>query len=223
MNKEGLNQEKFEDSKVSESVLLEKVSELEKQINEWKEKYLKLENEYSKLERDLIHDHLTGLKTRRYFEERVEEIISSLKSSEHEERKEGFYNLGVLFCDIDNFKKINDTHGHKEGDRVLKNVSEIITNNVRASDIVSRWGGEEIVVGLFGSDEIEVAKKAEEIRNDIEQQMKERNVTLSIGIAFYEEGSSMDLIIKQGDEAMYFAKKSGKNNIKTYKDIPKDK
>ncbi|MBM2818207.1 MAG: ggdef domain protein [Parcubacteria group bacterium] len=237
MSNEGLKPESFEDKKITESLLLEEIknlkdkndalkeknSKLEKQNNEWEEKFLKLEKGYKKLERDLIHDHLTGLKTRKYFEERVEEIIPSLKSSEHEERKEGFHNLGVLFCDIDNFKKINDTLGHKGGDMVLKRVSEIITSSVRTSDVVSRWGGEEIVVGLFGADEEETVEKAEGIRIAIEEGMKDMNATISIGVAFYKEGLDMDSIIKQGDEAMYFAKSSGKNNVKTYIDIPKNK
>lgn len=223
MSAEGINQEGFEDKKITESFLLEKIGRLEEQNMELEKMVAKLAEKNKRLERDLIHDHLTGLKTRKYFEERVEEIISSLKDSEGENRKEGFHNLGVLFCDIDNFKKINDTLGHKGGDTVLKRVSEIIASSVRASDVVSRWGGEEIVVGLFGADENDVIEKAEGIRIAIEKGMKDMNVTVSMGVAFYKEGLDMDSIIKQGDEAMYFAKKSGKNNVKTYDDIAKDK
>lgn len=216
MNNEGLKQENFEEKKLTESLLLEKIGRLEKQNKE-------LEEKNKRLERDLIHDHLTGLKTRKYFEERVEEIISSLKNPDSEKRKEGFHNLSILFFDVDNFKKINDTFGHKGGDTVLKRVSEIIAGNVRTSDVVSRWGGEEIVAGLFGADEDEAVEKAEEIRIAIEERMKDMNVTVSIGVAFYKEGLDMDSIIRQGDEAMYFAKGSGKNNVKTYADITKDK
>lgn len=178
---------------------------------------LKVENK--KLKHDLIHDHLTGLKTRKYFEERVEETISSLKNPENEKRKEGFSSFSVLFCDIDNFKKINDALGHKEGDNVLKKVSEIINSKVRAVDIVCRWGGEEIMVGLLGADENEAAEKAEEIRIAVEREIKNIGVTISIGVASYEKGLNMKLIVERGDKAMYLAKEEGKNKVKKYSDV----
>ena len=235
MSNESVKLENFEDKKKNpESLLLERIKELEENISkltkekeklkhDLEEKISKLTEKNEKLKYDLIYDYLTGLNTRKYFEERAEEIINSLKNPEQEKRKEGFHNFSVLFCDLDNFKKINDNFGHKGGDTVLKRVSEIIAGNVRTSDIVSRWGGEEIAVGLFGADEDEAIEKAEEIRTAIEEGMKDVNVTLSIGVSFYKEGLDMDSIISQGDEAMYFAKSSGKNNVKTYDDIFKDK
>ena len=120
--------------------------ELEKNI-------ARLEAEIEKLKHDLIHDALTGLKTRNFFKERAVEIISSIENLKQEKRKEGFHNFSVLFCDIDNFKEVNDKFGHEGGDDVLKKVSKIIKDEVRAADIVCRWGGEEIVVALLGADE----------------------------------------------------------------------
>ncbi len=227
MSNEGLKLETFEDKMIKEDnqeyLLLEEIRKLEEQKRKLEENIAELNVENEKLRNDLIHDSLTGLNTRKYLEERVEEIISSFKNPEREKRKEGFRNFSILFCDIDNFKKINDTLGHKGGDAVLKRVSEIITQSVRNSDMVSRWGGEEIAVGLFGTDEGEAVEKAEGIRTAIEKGMKDMNVTISIGVAFCKEDPDTDSIIRQADEAMYFAKNNGKNNVKTYDDIFKDK
>ena len=186
--------------------------ELEKNI-------ARLEAEIEKLKHDLIHDALTGLKTRNFFKERAVEIISSIENLKQEKRKEGFHNFSVLFCDIDNFKEVNDKFGHEGGDDVLKKVSKIIKDEVRAADIVCRWGGEEIVVAVLGADENEAAKKAEEIRVAVEEGIRDIGVTVSIGVACYKRGLNKDSIIKFADQAMYLAKKEWKNKIKTYSDV----
>lgn len=205
MNNEGLKPENTEDNK--ESLLLGKIRGLEENIAE-----LNVENE--KLKKDLIHDSLTGLKARRYLEERLEETISSLKNPENEKRKDGFKNFSVIFCDIDNFKNINDTLGHKDGDEVLKKVSEIINRNVRVSDVICRWGGDEIAIGLFEVDEEEAVKIAEKIRLAVEVETKDTGVTLSMGIVPYEEGLDMESITDRADKAMYLAKKAGEITLK---------
>lgn len=208
MNNEGLKQSgNFEkDTENSrESLLLKKIRGLEENIAE--------------LNVDLMHDSRTGLKSRPYLEERLEDIISSFKNPENKERKEGFKNLSLLFCDIDNFKKINDTLGHLIGDEVLKKVSEIINENVRAVDIVCRWGGDEIVVALLGANEEEAATIAEKIRLAVEKESKDTGVTMSIGAVSYEEGLNMESLAERADKAMYWAKKEGKNKVITYSDF----
>lgn len=210
MNNEGLKQSgNFEKDteKSQESLLLKKIRKLEENIAE--------------LNVDLMHDSRTGLKSKSYLEERLEDIISSFKNPENKERKEGFKNLSLLFCDIDNFKKINDTLGHRVGDEVLKKVSEIINENIRAADIVCRWGGDEIVVALLGANEEEAAIIAEKIRLAVEKESKDTGVTMSIGAVFYEEGLDMKSLAERADKAMYLAKENGKNNVKTYSDFLK--
>src|SRR3989344_2856990 len=105
-----------------------------------------LETQVRELERDLIHDKLTGLKTRAFFEEELGVYIEALRNNGGK-RKEwfGFKNIGIVFFDIDHFKKVNDTHGHDIGDEVLKVVAHAIQSSVRTGDTVARWGGEEIV------------------------------------------------------------------------------
>ena len=217
MNNENLKPGDVENNQ--ELLLLKRINSLEEQKRklEWNIAELNVENE--KLKHDLIHDSLTGLNTRKYLEERAEKTISSFKNTESNERKEGFKNLSLLFCDIDNFKKINDTFGHHGGDEVLKKISEIINNKVRTVDIVCRWGGDEIVVGLFGADEEEAAKIGEDIRVAVEKELKDKGVTMSVGAISYEKGLDIKSITDRGDKAMYWAKEKGRNNVVKYSDF----
>lgn len=231
MNNEGLKPESFEEKNIEnnqESLLLERISRLEEEKRKLEEQNRKLQENVAELNVDLMHDSRTGLKAKSYLEERLEDIISSFKNPENKERKEGFKNLSLLFCDIDNFKKINDTLGHLVGDEVLKKVSEIINENIRVVDIVCRWGGDEIVVALLGANEEEAIKIAEKIRLAVEDGTKDKEtkdigVTMSIGVISYEEGLNMELITDRADRAMYWAKKEGRNKVIKYSDIPKDK
>jgi len=210
VNNEKLDSGSFEDNQ--ESLLLERIRKLE-------EKNSELLKENKKLEHDLMHDPLTGLNTRRYLAEIIEETISSLESSREERRAEGYSVFSLLFCDIDNFKKINDTYGHGGGDDTLKKVSEIINDSVRMTDIVCRWSGDEIVIGLMGADEEEAAKIAEKIRVAVEEEVKDTGVTMSIGAVSYEKGLNIKSITDRADKAMYWAKEKGKNKVVKYSDF----
>lgn len=178
---------------------------------------LKIEN--AKLKEDLIHDSLTGLKTRKYFIEEAEDNLSAITNPAAEKREEGFSNVSYLFCDIDYFKKVNDELGHDAGDEVLKKVAKILEENVRESDTVCRWGGEEMIVSLLGADEKEAAEKAEELRKKIKEGT---NVSLSIGVSASEGEVGFDELIKRADKAMYAAKhgeNGGRNQVKTYSEV----
>ena len=179
MNNENLKPVNVENNQ--ESLLLEKIRELEEENEELKRKNRKLEENVAELNVDLMHDPLTGLKTRRYLAEMIEETISSLESPERERRAEGYSTFSLLFCDLDKFKEVNDIHGHNGGDDVLKKVSEIINDSVRTTDIVCRWSGDEIVIGLMGADKEEAAKIGEKIRSTVEEKMKDTGVTVSVG------------------------------------------
>ena len=177
------------------SIFLERIKKLEEKCEQ-----LTAENHALKeiIEKDLIHDHLTGVKNRKYFEERAEEIISSVKKKEESEesRKEGYEHFSVLFIDIDHFKEINDSLGHEGGDKVLKEISGIIEENVRNSDIVARWGGEEFVVGLQGTNEEEAFGVAEKIRIAVDSHIGKMKTTLSVGVAFCNK-DDVDSLIKK--------------------------
>src|SRR3989338_5902111 len=114
-----------------------------------------LETKVLSLERDLIHDPLTGLKTRAFFEEEVGIYLTSVASNEEGKRKEwfGFRNISIIFFDIDHFKDVNDTYGHAVGDYVLQEVAWTIQESLRAGDTLARWGGEEMIASLLGASE----------------------------------------------------------------------
>ncbi len=191
-----------------------------------KAKIAELENQVHELEKDLIHDSLTGLKTRAFFEEETNTYLATIsKAVEGGPRKNwfGFRNLSILFFDIDHFKKINDTYGHDVGDMVLKKVANKINKNVREGDTVARWGGEEMVASLLGANEEDAKDKAERIRKKIEQLEFEGKpdlkVTISIGIAKNFENSTAKDLLKNADLALYEAKRSGRNKVVAFSQL----
>lgn len=127
--------------------------------------------------------------------------------------------LSILLMDIDDFKAINDTHGHDAGDVVLKSVANIIKESVRGIDIVGRYGGEEFLVILPNSDKNAALEVAERIRSSVEMSKfhidsKNLKLTISIGVAtLYEHGETPNELVKAADIALYRAKREGKNKV----------
>ena len=186
-----------------------------------------------RLEQKAAYDYLTELYNREPFENITVNYINSIegekKYSEHRKDEFPYKTLSVISFDIDNFKKINDLYGHGFGDIILKEVASIIKSNIRDLDVAARWGGEEIVITLLGANEEEAVKKAEEIRQKIEQiaekyldQYPELKTTASIGVKEHESGLNFETFMKLTDEAMYEAKKSGKNKVVCYSEMIKD-
>lgn len=153
-------------------------------------------------------DPLTGIGNRRLLEEifQAHQMISG---------KEDIQPFLLLF-DIDNFKQINDTYGHNVGDGVLKELTRLVSNSVRRSDIFVRWGGEEFALLLRYSDSTTVMNLAEHIRNVIEQFRFESNIriTCSFGLSAVLNGESLEMAIGHADRALYQAKADGKNCIR---------
>ncbi len=191
--------------------------ELEKRVAE-------LEAEVLRLEKDLIHDYLTGLKTRKFFEEEAEMYLDAVSRSEDSRRRQwfGFRNVSVIIFDTDYFKKVNDTYGHLVGDEVLKVVSETIEKSLREGDTASRWGGEEIAVLLLGANENDAIAKANEIREEISElkfSVSDLQITTSAGVASSEKGITLTELIDRADKALYKAKESGRNKVVGYSQI----
>lgn len=170
---------------------------------------------YETVEALAITDSLTGLYTRRYFFERLNEELNRSK-------KHGF-EFAFLSIDIDDFKKCNDAHGHLVGDVILKEVSRIIKENVREIDLVARYGGEEFSLILPETDKKGASLVAERIRKKIEENTfnaydEKLKITVSTGLSVYpEDASDLDDIIENADKALYAAKNSGKNIVCEYK------
>jgi diguanylate cyclase (GGDEF)-like protein len=166
---------------------------------------------YKDIETLAITDGLTGVYTRRYFLERFDEEIkrSSLRKS----------NLSFLMIDADHFKAVNDQHGHLTGDLVLKEISNIIQENVREIDIVGRFGGEEFCVILPDTDLEGSRVVAERIRKSAHKRTIKAydstlRVTLSIGLAVYpSDGKLLEELMDKADWALYRAKSQGRNCV----------
>lgn len=146
-----------------------------------------------------IIDGLTGVYNRNYIMTYTHRLVKRRRAS-------------VIFCDIDNFKRLNDTEGHQEGDRVLKAVALILRETVGDAGKVGRYGGEEMVAVLDNAAG-DVKKIAEKIRKRVEEETK---VTVSVGYSRYREGVTAHELMKQADEAMYVSKKTGKNKVTAY-------
>ncbi len=190
-----------------------------------KKRVSELEAEVKELEKDLLHDSLTGLKTRTFFEEEVSVYLSQIASLKEGKRRDwfGFKNLSILFFDIDHFKKVNDNNGHSIGDLVLKKVAETITKSLRVGDTIARYGGEEIVASLLGANESDAKSKAEEVRKNIESLVFENNsdlkVTISVGVATNFPGADCESLLKRADKALYKAKEGGRNKVVAYSEL----
>jgi diguanylate cyclase (GGDEF)-like protein len=171
--------------------------------------------ENARLYQEAIVDGLTGLYVHRYFEIQLSiEIKRAYRFGK---------NLAMLMLDIDFFKKFNDTYGHQAGDYVLREVAAIIKTRVRAADIVSRYGGEEMAIILPETDINGAYVIAETIRTIIEShefvfQQKKMQVTVSIGAAAIDNKAPItsEHMVSCADEAMYAAKKEGRNRVCLY-------
>lgn len=168
-----------------------------------------MQDEIELLKQMNLIDPLTGLYQRRFISDKLKNYLSI----------HGESNLGVLFLDIDDFKHINDTYGHHIGDEVLKTVSKTILYDLKQKDVVIRYGGEEIVVILLDVRHEDVLSIAEELRtlifqSHLRQDAFDENVSVSIGATLKKDSESFHECIKRADQAMYLAKRSGKNNVK---------
>jgi len=157
-----------------------------------------------------MHDHLTHLPNRRLFKDRLELSISQSKRSGRL--------VGSMFIDLDRFKLVNDTHGHAEGDELLKNVAHRLRSCVRAGDTLARQGGDEFTVllpDLYRPEDASIIaeKILDALKTPFLVRGQEFRATASIGIAVYpNDGDSADLLLKNADIAMYKVKANGKNN-----------
>lgn len=165
--------------------------------------------------KELSHrDDLTGLHNRRYFFERFEREVERAKRYDRI--------VSLIMIDIDHFKGYNDTYGHIAGDGALKQVSDVLAENVRKVDIVARYGGEEFVVVLPETDKESAVYVAEKLRQCVEElefvsnQEKPGKLTVTIGISSYPLDASDSLeLLERSDKALYYGKAQGRNMVCT--------
>lgn len=175
---------------------------------------LKMKTLYSEVELLSIMDELTKLYNRRYFEHNLEREFNRAKRYKN--------NLSLAMLDIDLFKKVNDTHGHQYGDYVLREVAKLLKESFRKTDMLYRYGGEELVVIMPETSLENASIPAERLREKIENHEfvydgTKINLTVSIGISTMDDAfENPREIIKTADLALYRAKNTGRNKVVTY-------
>ena len=155
-----------------------------------------------------IHDGLTGVFNHAYA---IKEMDSEIEKTKRYE-----VTFSLILLDVDNFKEVNDTYGHLAGDFVLKNVAFLIEKNLRTIDIIGRYGGDEFIIILPQIDLKNAYIAGERLRQAVESEAFSFNgsviqLTISLGIATYQDGNSAQDLIKAADDNLYRAKKEGKN------------
>jgi len=167
-------------------------------------------------------DELTGLFNRRYFYAQIGTVLANAKRYEQ--------SFCILVLDLDHFKSVNDAYGHGFGDTVLKDVSMALREEIRESDILARFGGEEFIILFTNAYNSNGKLFAERIREKIESliwytQDQEVNITVSIGVhcltgqAFKQSNPDIDELIQNADKALYSAKAKGRNQVMLFADI----
>jgi diguanylate cyclase (GGDEF)-like protein len=162
------------------------------------------------LQQKVFFDPLTQSGNRRYFEAQFPSALLEIKGET--------VNHGLLFLDIDHFKQVNDTYGHNIGDQVLCMVAETLRSNLRSSDIIVRWGGEEFAVLLRHVTAAETQSIAEKLRALVERSHlpigeTPLRVTISIGATLLREDDSIESVIERADQLMYQSKSGGRNRV----------
>ena len=168
------------------------------------------------LEESAFKDGLTQLYNRKFLDEHLKKLLPQIKRDKKK--------IGLLMLDMDHFKAVNDEYGHDIGDKVLKELSRILEENVRESDILVRYGGEEFIVLLVGvaseEDSLKIAHKiATKVReNEIDVYAGATiKKTVSIGLSMYpDDANIIDAVIKNADIALYEAKSSGRDKVVRY-------
>ncbi len=190
--------------KQAEEALRNANQELKKHIQD-------VERLRDKLREQALHDALTGLYNRHYLEEILPRELARARRDNYE--------IGILMIDIDFFKQVNDIYGHKAGDEALQSIAHMLVDNVRAGDIVCRYGGDEMICLLTNTNRKHVSKRAEELRHAIAghqpiQSHPEVRLTMSVGATVIRPNAgNLASWLREADEALYRAKAEGRNRV----------
>lgn len=160
-------------------------------------------------------DALTGLYNHKTFHEYLEVLLEQCENNQ--------LSLSIALIDIDNFKQVNDTYGHRVGDLVLENSANKLNSLMMPNDFAARYGGEEFAVIFTDKTADEAVEMAEGIRRGIEQlnhpYMENKPITISIGLCVYHQGYGKEKLFRNADKALYEAKRMGKNRVVTADEV----
>ncbi len=187
--------------------------QLEKEVQEQvKETAQILIEKMEESEIKAITDALTGVFNRRYFETRIEQELKLAKRFQNQ--------LSLIMLDIDHFKDINDTYGHQTGDLVLQEIVTVVKGTISSTDFLFRYGGEEFAVIMQETPVDKAFEIAENMRKAVQEHTfyggnKVINVTISLGVAEYPAHAIIKhVLVEKADDALYYAKQTGRNNTK---------
>jgi diguanylate cyclase len=190
-----------------------------KRIRDIKNEADEIKRKAAEIESESLRDNLTGLSNRKAYDQKIIETLADL----------GRYGVpsSLLICDIDDFKKINDTYGHKVGDLALKKLAAFLKEKLRVNDFISRYGGEEFAIILSHTDLPGAVKAGEGMISYINKSVFSYRsnripLTISIGISVFKPNDDASTVFERADSALYVAKRSGKNNVKTEIDLIKE-
>lgn len=193
-----------------ETQLTQQLSEMQTKLDEMEKLAEIAQHAIEEQRKRAMHDALTGLPNREAYQERVAQEIHRIQ------RYGG--KLSLMVCDIDLFKRINDTYGHLAGDKVLKIIAKSLQKNLRDSDFIARFGGEEFVALMPETSVNEAKIVAEKLRKKVEGspfnfKKEPVQITISFGISEFAQGETLDEVFARADKALYKAKENGRNQI----------
>ena len=171
---------------------------------------IKMRRKVDQLEQNIMMDGLTGIGNRTHSQIKLDSALG-----EYRQHGKPF---GLLFLDIDHFKAVNDTHGHVVGDKVLQNVANTLSCNLRGADTCARWGGEEFTVLLLDVEQDHLELVAEKLRTLIAQSNiivddQTLGVTVSVGATLIHPSDTVETIIQRADDLMYQGKQNGRDRV----------
>ena len=190
-----------------------KIAALQEQLKDAEQAAEKIKNQLSRHKDTVNHDALTGLPNRAAYDEYLKEAFQRWK--------DGYGELSLAVADIDHFKTINDSYGHLEGDKVLKKIAAIFKASIRSTDFIARYGGEEFAF-IFERTSAEASSELlENLRIALETchfSIHDNQVTISasFGLTAIKDGDDLETLFIRADEAMYQAKRSGRNRVVTF-------
>ncbi len=189
--------------------------ELENKLQETSSEVVKLRSNLERVREEAMTDALTGIANRKRFDEMLRKGRRSAETNDDE--------MCLIICDIDHFKRFNDTWGHQTGDQIIRFVAGCMTRNAKDHHTVARYGGEEFAIVLPKTGLPEANAIAEKIRSTVESKRLLRkstsedlgNITISLGVSLYRNGEAVEELIERADANLYKSKKGGRNRVTT--------
>ncbi len=194
-----------------ESALTAQLADMQQKLHEMEKLAEVAQHAIEEQRKKAMHDALTGLPNREAYDQRLDQEITRLQRYGNK--------LSLMVCDIDLFKRINDNYGHLAGDKVLKIIAKSLQINLRDSDFIARFGGEEFVALMPETSREEAKLVADKLRQKIENspfsfKKEPVQITISFGISEFAQNESADEVFARADKALYEAKDNGRNQVK---------